>query len=177
MGGSNWASAYVHTIPHSTLTHNALFQNPLPPPPLLWWPCCRVQTTAADWIGANLEGGKVIKEKNVGGSNWASAYVYTTQGGQEYFVKVAMGGRDDSMFQGEAQGLQAMYGECDRVRRGRKGGARAWGISTDDSMLQGELRDCRLCTVSVNVSATGRGATTEKPPCCSAGDRVARSTL
>jgi len=31
--------------------------------------------------------------------------------GKQYFVKVAMGGRDDSMFQGEAQGLQAMYGE------------------------------------------------------------------
>jgi hypothetical protein len=38
-------------------------------------------------------------------------YVYTTQQGQEYFVKLAMGGRDDSMFQGEAQGLQAMYGK------------------------------------------------------------------
>jgi hypothetical protein len=38
-------------------------------------------------------------------------YVYTTQQGQEYFVKLAMGGRDDSMFQGEAQGLQAMYCE------------------------------------------------------------------
>jgi len=31
--------------------------------------------------------------------------------GKQYFVKLAMGGRDDSMFQGEAQGLQAMYGE------------------------------------------------------------------
>lgn len=72
----------------------------------------RVQTTAADWIEANLEGGAVVKEKFVGGSNWSSAYVYTTQQGKEYFVKLAMGGRDDSMFQGEAQGLQAMYGEC-----------------------------------------------------------------
>jgi hypothetical protein len=69
------------------------------------------RSTAADWIGANLEGGPVVKEKFVGGSNWSSAYVYTTQQGQEYFVKLAMGGRDDSMFQGEAQGLQAMYGE------------------------------------------------------------------
>lgn len=43
---------------------------------------CRVQTTAADWIGANLEGGPVVKEKFVGGSNWSSAYVYTTQGWQ-----------------------------------------------------------------------------------------------
>lgn len=71
-----------------------------------------MQTTAADWIEANLEGGAVVKEKFVGGSDWSSAYVYTTQQGKEYFVKLAMGGRDDSMFQGEAQGLNAMYGEC-----------------------------------------------------------------
>lgn len=71
----------------------------------------RVQNTAADWIEANLEGGPVVSEKFVGGSNWSSAYVYTTQQGKEYFVKLAMGGRDDSMFQGEAQGLQAMYGK------------------------------------------------------------------
>jgi hypothetical protein len=70
-----------------------------------------VQTTAADWIEANLPGGLVVKEKFVGGSNWSSAYVYSTTQGNEYFVKLAMGGRDDSMFQGEAQGLQAMYGE------------------------------------------------------------------
>lgn len=69
----------------------------------------KVQTTAADWIEANLPGGSVVKEKFVGGSNWSSAYVYSTQQGNEYFVKLAMGGRDDSMFQGEAQGLQAMY--------------------------------------------------------------------
>lgn len=72
---------------------------------------CRVQNTAADWIEANLEGGPVVKEKFMGSSNWSSAYIYTTQAGQEYFVKLAMGGRDDSMFQGEAQGLQAMYGK------------------------------------------------------------------
>lgn len=58
-----------------------------------------------------MDGGPVVAEKFVGGSNWSSAYVYTTQQGKEYFVKLAMGGRDDSMFQGEAQGLQAMYGE------------------------------------------------------------------
>jgi hypothetical protein len=48
----------------------------------------------------------------VGSSDWASAHVYTTQQGREFFVKLAMGGRDDAMFQGEAQGLRAMYGEC-----------------------------------------------------------------
>lgn len=46
----------------------------------------------------------------MGSSNWSSAHVFTTQSGAQFFVKLAMGGRDDSMFQGEAQGLQAMYG-------------------------------------------------------------------
>lgn len=71
----------------------------------------RVQNTAADWIAANLGAGPVIKEKFMSSSSWSSAYLYTTEAGQEFFVKLAMGGRDDSMFQGEAQGLQAMYGE------------------------------------------------------------------
>jgi hypothetical protein len=77
----------------------------------------RVQTTAADWIAGNLGGGPVVREKFIGGSNWSSAYIYTTQQGQEYFVKLAMGGRDDSMFQGEARGLQAMYGACGACMR------------------------------------------------------------
>eukprot|EP00775_Hariotina_reticulata_P003566 gene3566-3834_t len=70
----------------------------------------KVLNTAADWVEANLGTGPVTSEKFVGGSNWSSAYMYTTQQGNQYFVKLAMGGRDDSMFQGEAQGLQAMYG-------------------------------------------------------------------
>lgn len=69
----------------------------------------QVQNTAADWIEANLGQGPVVKEKFMSSSNWSSAYMYTTQQGQNFFVKLAMGGRDDSMFQGEAQGLQAMY--------------------------------------------------------------------
>lgn len=70
----------------------------------------------------------MVSEKFVGGSNWSSAYVYTTQQGKEYFVKLAMGGRDDSMFQGEAQGLQAMYGECN-VGSSSKWLARAYASS------------------------------------------------
>ncbi len=35
--------------------------------------------------------------------------------GTKYFVKVAMGGRDEGMFKGEALGLQAMYGEARRL--------------------------------------------------------------
>ncbi|KAF8062042.1 protein-ribulosamine 3-kinase [Scenedesmus sp. PABB004] len=69
----------------------------------------KVQSTAADWIEANLGAGPVVKETFVGGSNWSSAYIYDTAGGRQLFVKLAMGGRDDSMFQGEAQGLRAMH--------------------------------------------------------------------
>lgn len=53
--------------------------------------------------------------KFMGGSGWSSAYVYTTAGGQRYFVKTARG-RDEGMFRGEALGLQAMYGEGARLR-------------------------------------------------------------
>lgn len=52
----------------------------------------------------------MVKQEFMGGSSWSSAYVYHTQGGQKYFVKLALG-RDESMFKGEALGLSAMYGE------------------------------------------------------------------
>lgn len=70
----------------------------------------RVSSPAANWIDQNLSSGAVQKEKFLGGSNWSSAYVYTTADGSEYFVKLAMSTPDDSMFRGEALGLQAMYG-------------------------------------------------------------------
>jgi hypothetical protein len=49
-------------------------------PPMRWL-CTlfRVLNTAADWVGANLGTGPVVSEKFVGGSNWSSAYIYTTQ--------------------------------------------------------------------------------------------------
>jgi hypothetical protein len=72
---------------------------------------CRISNPAADWIAKNAGTGKVTKEKFLGGSNWSSAYLYTTDQGSEYFVKLAMGSADDSMFRGEALGLKAMYGE------------------------------------------------------------------
>jgi hypothetical protein len=83
-------------------------------------PCChllrldafghRVSSPAANWIEQNLSSGAVQKEKFLGGSNWSSAYVYTTADGSEYFVKLAMSTPDDAMFRGEALGLTAMYG-------------------------------------------------------------------
>lgn len=53
------------------------------PPPSARAAACRISSPAADWISDNLPGGAVVKEKFMGGSNWASTYVYTTEGGQE----------------------------------------------------------------------------------------------
>ena len=55
----------------------------------------------------NLGAGKVVKRSQMGSSGWSSAYVYTLESGRKVFVKQ---GRDAAMFQGEALGLQAMYG-------------------------------------------------------------------
>ncbi len=51
-----------------------------------------------------------MSEKFLGGSNWSSTYVYTTEGGADYFVKTAGGKKAEGMFRGEALGLKAMYG-------------------------------------------------------------------
>ncbi|KAG2491705.1 hypothetical protein HYH03_009868 [Edaphochlamys debaryana] len=63
--------------------------------------------SASAWISEHL-GSPVVKEGFVGGSGWSSAYTVDTQDGRRFFVKTALG-RDDSMFRGEALGLQAMY--------------------------------------------------------------------
>ena len=62
-----------------------------------------------DWIAHNLDSGEVVKESMEGSSSWSSAYTYHTESGQKYFVKLSLG-RDSSMFEGEALGLQALYG-------------------------------------------------------------------
>lgn len=66
-----------------------------------------------DWIADNLDSGKVTKEQLEGSSQWSSAYVYDTESGKKYFVKLSHG-RDSAMFKGEALGLQALYGEEQR---------------------------------------------------------------
>ncbi|PNH06027.1 Protein-ribulosamine 3-kinase, chloroplastic, partial [Tetrabaena socialis] len=82
------------------------------------------------WIAEHMGSGRVVKESFVSGSGWSSAYVMETEGksdvapcggslasgrvwtagpgGRRFFVKTATG-RDESMFRGEALGLQAMY--------------------------------------------------------------------
>ena len=62
-----------------------------------------------EWIADNLDSGRVVKEKLAGSSSWSSAYVYHTDSGKKFFVKLSQG-RDSSMFKGEALGLQALYG-------------------------------------------------------------------
>ena len=79
-----------------------------------WYAGCRDEDVVKDWITNNLDSGKVTKEQLAGSSQWSSAYVYQTENGKKYFVKLSLG-RDSSMFKGEALGLQALYGEV-RVR-------------------------------------------------------------
>ena len=75
---------------------------------------CRGESVVKDWIAENLDSGKVTKEQLAGSSQWSSAYVYDTESGQKFFVKLSLG-RDSSMFEGEALGLQALYGMVHHV--------------------------------------------------------------
>ncbi len=70
-----------------------------------------VCTSPAQWIEDNLQTGPITDESFQGGSQWSSAYVLKSKGGQAFFVKTARG-RDESMFRGEALGLQAMRGKA-----------------------------------------------------------------
>ncbi len=72
-------------------------------------------TAVSTWMESQL-GSKVVEERRLGGSQWASAYNYVLADGQRLFVKTSRG-RDASMFKGEALGLQAMYGALEQ--RGR----------------------------------------------------------
>lgn len=66
------------------------------------------QEVVKDWIADNLNSGKVVKESSAGSSSWSSAHIYHTDSGKKFFVKLSQG-RDSSMFEGEALGLQALY--------------------------------------------------------------------
>jgi len=61
----------------------------------------------SEWIDTHL-GGKVVSQKYVGRSDWSSQYVYSTEDGNSYFVKLAPG-HDEAMFKGEALALKAMH--------------------------------------------------------------------
>lgn len=68
----------------------------------------RISSPAADWIADNLGGGPVVRERSLGGSVWSSTYVYTTEGGAEFFAKTSGARGAEAMFRGEALGLKAM---------------------------------------------------------------------
>lgn len=50
--------------------------------------------------------------KFAGGSSWSSCYIATPSKGPKVFVKTAQGRTAKDMFEGEALGLEAMYGVC-----------------------------------------------------------------
>lgn len=82
MGASQWSSAHIYTTKACCL-------------PLLRPHAC--QSCCTDCQRSQL----VI---------FAPAFSPWPQDGSELFVKLAAGGRDESMFQGEAAGLMAMHG-------------------------------------------------------------------
>ena len=61
---------------------------------------------AAPWFESEL-GERVVSEKLVSSSSWATAYKYETESGKAFFVKTSLG-RDDKMFKTEAAGLAAL---------------------------------------------------------------------
>ena len=61
---------------------------------------------AAPWFESEL-GERVISEKIVSSSSWATAYKYETESGKAFFVKTSLG-RDETMFKTEAAGLAAL---------------------------------------------------------------------
>ena len=60
---------------------------------------------AAPWFEAEL-GERVVSEKVVSSSSWATAYKYETESGKAFFVKTSLG--RDEMFKTEAAGLAAL---------------------------------------------------------------------
>lgn len=61
---------------------------------------------AAPWFESEL-GERVVSEKLVPSSSWATAYKYETESGKAFFVKMSLG-RDEKMFEAEAAGLAAL---------------------------------------------------------------------
>lgn len=61
---------------------------------------------AAPWFESEL-GERVVSEKLVSSSSWATAYKYELESGKAFFVKTSLG-RDDEMFCTEAAGLAAL---------------------------------------------------------------------
>eukprot|EP00955_Chlamydomonas_euryale_P038478 351122-Chlamydomonas_euryale.AAC.5 len=137
------------------------FPHPPSPPP-----SATSAPSAAEWIETNLPTfGKVTGESFQGGSNWSSAYIYSTDSGKKLFVKTALGAKDDAMFRGEALGLQAMRGEALLVKREVWVGQERAGRGSDALGLQstrGEaplfMREVRVRQEWAGTGARGHGA-------------------
>lgn len=61
-----------------------------------------------EWIEENLDFGKVVDVSLNGTSGWSSQYKVKTSEGAKLFMKTCRSS-DDTMFKGEALGLQALY--------------------------------------------------------------------
>mmetsp|Transcript_992 Transcript_992/g.2829 ORF Transcript_992/g.2829 Transcript_992/m.2829 type:complete len:485 (+) Transcript_992:39-1493(+) len=64
----------------------------------------------AQWVGTNLDFGKVVPSAGRRGSasSWASSSVLSTESGTDLFVKTSYGPKAHPMFRGELLGLRAM---------------------------------------------------------------------
>jgi fructosamine-3-kinase len=69
---------------------------------------CRSDDPVASAIAAKT-GLEVQDSKGIGTSGWSSQSIYRTTDGQTFFAKMSRR-RASEMFEGEALGLQAMYG-------------------------------------------------------------------
>ena len=69
---------------------------------------CRTGDVIASVI-TDRTGVEVKGSRSIGSSGWSSQLVYTATDGQKFFAKTSRKSAKD-MFEGEALGLQAMYG-------------------------------------------------------------------
>ena len=76
--------------------------------PLTLLHACSSNDPVADAITAET-GLPMIKVQSIGSSGWSSQLVYTAEDGTNFFAKMSRKSAAD-MFQGEALGLEAMYG-------------------------------------------------------------------
>lgn len=70
----------------------------------------RTNVTMEQWIEDNLDVGKVVSLRGSGTSGWSSQSEVTTSQGSKLFLKTCRQS-DETMFKGEALGLQALYGK------------------------------------------------------------------
>lgn len=63
---------------------------------------------AADWIATHLDHGPISSRSQIGRSDWASTYRYTTTSKKDFFVKCAASAAPTSLLAGEVASLSAL---------------------------------------------------------------------